>query len=415
MNQSFEIRELKKLCKQNEDIDASTLETACQNISNETFEFDLKQVGNYFLSDELNNKLIIRKLNDNIKRIYKDEQANRKTIISQIKTLMEENSPSWIIKTDIKGFYESIDKERLLAKFKDDAILSYYSLLLLNNLFNNNALQNSTGLPRGMNISATLSEIYMRKFDKWVRNFSGVFYYARFVDDIIIFTYTKQGALSLLNSINGKLKELAEGLVVNERKTQLFNGLTLEQLNVTDGTKLKENKFLEYLGYKFSKGKETGEKNGNTCKNCGYTEKKTKEKDVFKISIADKKIKKIKTRITLSFIDYTKNRNFELLENRIKFLTGNYSIKKNAEGNDLRAGIFFNYSQLNNFEILNELNTFYKKILFSKKGKLGIQINSLSEIQKNKLKKYCFIAGFKKKISNSFDAIQMSEIISCWK
>jgi hypothetical protein len=399
MNQSFDIKELKKLCKQNEHIDSSLqieLETACQNISNETFDFDLKQVGNYYLANDLPNKLILRKLNDNIKRIYKDEQANRKTIVSQIKTLMEETCPSWIIKTDIKSFYESIDRERLLAKFKDDSILSYYSLLSLDKLFSNNTLQNSTGVPRGMNISATLSEIYMRKFDKWVRNYPSVFYYARFVDDIIIFTYTKQGALSLLKSINEKLKELAEGLVINDRKTQLFDGLALESLNITDGTKIKKDNFLEYLGYKFAK-------------------KNNKKNVLLEISIAEKKIKKIKSRITWSFADYTKNCNFELLENRIKFLTGNYSIKKNAEGNDLRAGIFFNYSQLNNFDVLNELNTYYKKILFSKKGNLGTQIDCLSMTQKNTLKKYCFVTGFKNKIYNSFDSTQMSEIVSCWK
>jgi hypothetical protein len=400
MNQSFEIKEFKRFCKQNEHIDSvlkTELEVACQNISNETFDFNLKQVGDYFVANDLPHQLILRKLNDNIKRIYKDKQANRKTIISQIITLMEETCPNWIIKTDIKSFYESIDRERLLAKFKDDSILSYYSLYLLDKLFFNSALQSSTGVPRGMNISATLSEIFMRKFDKWVRNYSGVFYYARFVDDIIIFTYSKQSALSFLKVLNENLNEFADGLTINQHKTKLFDGITLEQLNITDGTKLKKDNFLEYLGYKFSK-------------------KQEKKITILEISIADKKIKKIKSRITWSFADYIKNTNFDLLENRIQFLTGNYSIKKNAEGNDLRAGIYFNYSQLNNMAVLDELNTYYLKTLYCRNGNFGNKLNSkLTPTNKNQLKKYCFRAGFENKIYYAFNSTQMAEITKCWK
>ena len=89
MNQSFEIKELRKFGKQDEFRDEPDWEnqviTACENISNETFDFEIKQVGEYFLTESFPDKLILRKLNDNIKRIYKDEQANRKIIISQIK------------------------------------------------------------------------------------------------------------------------------------------------------------------------------------------------------------------------------------------------------------------------------------------------------------------------------------------
>ncbi|MDR2651642.1 MAG: RNA-directed DNA polymerase [Prevotellaceae bacterium] len=206
MNQSFEIKELRKFGKQNEFRDEPDWENqviiACQNILNETFEFEIKQVGEYFLTELFSNKLILRKLNDNIKRIYKDEQANRKIIISQIKVLLDETCPYWVIKTDIKSFYESIDRERLLKKFQDDSMLSYYSMFLLHKLFVNTVVDTTTGVLRGMNISATLSEIYLRKFDKWIRNCSGVYYYARFVDDIVIFINNEKDARFLLGNLN---------------------------------------------------------------------------------------------------------------------------------------------------------------------------------------------------------------------
>jgi hypothetical protein len=403
MNQSFEVKELKKFCKQGEyigyDLTVAQLEQQLddcwQNIIKEIFEFDIVEAGEYYFAKNLSNRLILRKLNDNIKRIYKDEQANRRIIISQLKVLLEETCPSWIIKTDIKSFYESIDREKLIAKFQDDSMLSYYSMFLLRKLFANSFISEKTGVPRGMNISATLSEIYMRKFDKWIRNAQGVYYYARFVDDIIIFTYSKEDALKLLQNIDSKLKDHANGLTINKRKTQLFNGLTIERLNVQDGSLLRKDNFIEYLGYKFWK-----------------TEAK---KNNLKIGIAEKKIKKIKTRITLSFVDFIQNQDFKLLENRIKFLTGNYSIKKDDNGKDLRAGIYFNYPEITDLSIFTQLNEYFRKILFAKKRILGLKINhSLSIGEKKRLAKYCFLSGFKAKVYNSFSYAQMSDIISCW-
>lgn len=401
MNQSFKIKELEKFGKQDEFREVpdweNQIDTACMNISNETFEFEIKQVGSYFLTESFSDKLILRKLNDNIKRIYKDEQANRKIIISQIKVLLEETCPYWVIKTDIKSFYESIDRERLLKKFQDDSMLSYYSMFLLHKLFSNATITSTTGVLRGMNISATLSEIYMRKFDKWIRNCAGVYFYARFVDDIVIFINNEKDSRFLFENINQKLKELAEGLLINKTKTQLFNGNTLKQQSIKNTSNIKGKSYLEYLGYRFEKNQ-------------------TKKEVVLKIGIAEGKIKKIKSRITLSFADYLKTNDFSLLNDRIKFLTGNYSItKRNDEDSDLRAGIFFNYSQLSNFSVLDELNQYYRKNLFAKKGFWGIKLNSkLSPAQKERLKKYCFKSGFTKKIYNAFDYSRMSEIVSCW-
>lgn len=401
MNQSFDIKELRKFGKKDEFRDEPDWEnqliTTCQNISNETFEFELKQVGSYYLTEVFSNKLILRKLNDNIKRIYKDEQANRKIIISQIKVLLEETCPYWIIKTDIKNFYESIDRERLLKKFQDDSMLSYYSMFLLYKLFENMIVNTTTGVLRGMNISATLSEIYLRKFDKWIKNCSGVYYYARFVDDIVVFINNEEDARFLLENLYKKLEELAEGLTINTSKTQLFNGNSLKQIPITNSLKIKGNNNFEYLGYKFVKTQ-------------------NKRDVILKISIADKKIKKIKSRISFSFADYLKNNDFFLLNDRIKFLTGNYSIKKRKEeDSDLRAGIFFNYSHLSDFEVLDELNKYYRKILFAKNCAFGAKLDSkLSSIQKDKLKKYCFKVGFVKKIYNVFDNSQMSKIVKCW-
>ena len=264
MNQSFNRQQLLKLCKQAEYVDygltvnqlSDKLDTAYNEITADKFQFTINQVSEYFLTHDLPNKLVLRKLNDNIKRIYKDEQANRRIIIAQLITLLSETCPFWVIKTDIKSFYESIDRDRLVSKFHDDSLLSFHSMYLLEKVFDNPVLIGRTGVPRGMNISATLSEIYMRKFDKWIRRLDGVYYYARFVDDIVIFSNSLPSCLNLINSLDSKLAVLADGLKINHSKTELFDGKTLKPLDITNGKLLRSSKPLDYLGYSFKKENE---------------------------------------------------------------------------------------------------------------------------------------------------------------
>lgn len=403
MNQSFQRQQLIRLCKKAEYIDygmtmeklSEALDKSYEEIADDTFEFSFKQVSEYYLTDDLPNKLILRKLNDNIKRIYKDEQANRRIIISQVKTLLLETCPFWVIKSDIKSFYESIDRERLISKFHDDSILSYQSMYLMKKVFVNPILKGKSGVPRGMNISATMSELYMRKFDRWVCSYDSVYYYARFVDDIIIFSNSLPDSLKLISSLNSQLNDLAEGLTINYNKTELFDGKTIENLDIENGKKLIKKHKLDYLGYSFKA------ENG-----------RSKNRKLI-VSIAEKKVTKIKTRVVKAFLDFSKNKNFGLLEKRVQFLTGNYSIRKSEEGNSLRAGIYYNYLQVTDNLVFSELNQLLRKSIFSKTPNFGGKIG-LSPLQKDRLSKYCFLAGFEKKAYYEFTYPQMQEIIKCW-
>jgi len=403
MNQSFQRQQLIRFCKKAEYIDygltfkqlSDSLDACYEKIANDSFEFSLKKVNEYFLSNDLPNKLILRKLNDNIKRIYKVEQANRRIIISQVKTLLSETCPFWVIKTDIKNFYESIDRQEIITKFHYDSMLTYQSMFILKKLFDNPVLLGLSGLPRGLNISATMSELYMRKFDNWIRSYENVYFYARFVDDMIIFLNSLRDSLNLINNLNPQLNSLAKGLSINDEKTELFDGRTLENLDKKTGYKIPQKKKLDYLGYSFRI------ENG-----------KTNNRKLI-VSIAEKKIKKIKSRIIKAFLDFSKNKNFDLLEKRIQFLTGNYIIRKSKVGNSLRAGIYYNYLQVTSHSAFIELNIFLRKTIFSKNTNFGARIG-LNEIQKERLRKYCFLAGFEKKIYIDFSFSDLQQIKKCW-
>jgi hypothetical protein len=396
MNQNFNSEQLLKLCKKYEirlagKIDLSKIIDAnFDAIVAGDFHFKMIKKHDLILinyeertKEYIASRLLLRKLNDNINRIYKEKQSNRQSIIYQMKILMEEDSPKWIIRTDIKEFYESINRELLVQKFSDDCMLSYYSMELLRVLFNDTPIKNESGLPRGLSISSTMSEIYLRRFDKQVKRHEGVYYYARFVDDIIIFCSSEKNAKILFDSIPCWLSE--DGLTLNKDKTDLL-----------DDKKLSEGNSLEYLGYKFY-----------------YNVINKKQKLV--ASIADKKLKKIKHRLVLSFANYAKNSDNKLLEERIRFLTCNYCIKKSGDKKNLKAGIYYNYMFITDKSVLDKLYIFYWRLLNSHRGAFGKKLDATIDSDfRKKLTKYSFRHGFEKRICYSFDAKKLSLIKKCW-
>ncbi|MDP2077107.1 MAG: antiviral reverse transcriptase Drt3a [Sulfuricurvum sp.] len=366
-------------------------EDMMHNIENEVLTFPTFQIIKHVINAAelpLEYILLLRKINDNIIRLYKVKQFDRYAIVKQVKTLLHEVArPISIIRLDIKSFYNTIDKNTILSKILDeDSLLSYESKFLLRKLLlDHEQLKGQKGLPFGLNISATLSEIYMRSFDKNIRMLDGVYYYARFVDDILIMTYNKK---DIRNEIK---KYLPQGLFLHASdEKNSFETLA----NI--GSKCS----FEYLGYKFS----------------------IKDKELT-MSIAEQKVKKIKTRIVNSFLDFFRDKNFSLLEQRIKFLTGNYTIRhmkqrdiNSAQVKKLKAGIFYNYQLIDKHDQLAELNLFIKKIILSKNGSFGKKISKkLSRVKKNTLLKYSFVEGFDSRITHNFDQRTLSQITNCWK
>lgn len=392
MNQNYTNTQLKKLCKFGEldshELNEPRLETLTEQqlskIIDGSFSFDITKLNNHYKINPFPQLLLVRKLNDNLKRIYKDTQANRDIITHQVKVLLEETCPIWILKTDISSFYESIDRDVLIKKLESDNLLSYYSIFLLKKIFNHPSILNSKGLPRGISISSTLSEIYMRKFDKWCIRHDGIYYYARFVDDIILFSYKKETLEKLKDNI---YSNLGTGLKINQDKTKLF-----------DGSNIRPNSPLNFLGYEYS------------------TKTIKRNKKEVSISISEKKIKRLKSRLVYSFLSFIQNGDFDLLVNRIKFLSGNYSVRKSKIGNNLKAGLYYNYKFVNNLSVFEELDVFFRKIINSRRKSFGRKLNyKLSTNQKRALNQFSFKFGFENRVHKSFTPTDLITITSCWK
>lgn len=353
------------------------------SIAEGTYRFQIKQIWDLYLNGQgkrsmayLCQNLVLRKLHKNIKRIYAVQQADRNSIVKQMKLLLSENVEMRIVRLDVRHFYESIDRQRIIEKLIDDARLSYHSLMLLQSLFNDPAIVAGTGLPRGLGISAALSELYMKYFDLEFKKLEGVYYYARFVDDIIVFCSSEASKVLAWNYAGEELKKI--GLELNEEKSY---SLDPNQLG-TDFT---------YLGYTFKK-------NGNHLS----------------VTIAQKKQNVIKTRLTRAFVRYSKDHDFDLLKLRIKFLTGNFTLYNPHTLLPIKVGIYFNYRMANDVKALKDLDAYYQRLLHCRTGRLGGAI-ALSRLHMKELEKYSFDFGYKNHVNHHFTTDQMAKIANCWK
>ena len=142
----------------------------------------------YKTKHTLENILTLKQLQYNFRKLYKVKQSNRYSIISQLKNLLDDGFPKFIIKTDIKEFYESIPHDKLLKKIYDENLLTHLSIRFIQQILNEYKTIASTtkGVPRGIGISPYLTELYLRDVDEKIRSIPNVMYYARYVDDIIV-------------------------------------------------------------------------------------------------------------------------------------------------------------------------------------------------------------------------------------
>lgn len=183
-----------------------------RNINREDYESEMKRLSQIINDDNfafgklssasINNKrvlipnefkdiLALRKVNDNLKRIYGVRQSDRNDIVRHVVCMLEEPVPFFVYKLDIKDFYESINRDRILNKIAKSSIVSYKTKRLIKGFFDLPHLILETGLPRGIGLSATMSELYLEDFDDKIKRTNSVFYYARYVDDIIILLVRK--------------------------------------------------------------------------------------------------------------------------------------------------------------------------------------------------------------------------------
>lgn len=389
LNQTFSPRELKKIISDEDvtklglgitEIDImNSITSISYNVSQPSFSFSHIFKNKYkgkdvFTIKDSDEFIAIKKLNFVIKRLYKISYSNRNQILNQAISLLDDGSNYSIIRADIKDFFETIPRKKIVQKLKSDSLLGSLMINKLNQLEESLKVLSCDSLPRGISLSSTLSELYLRDFDQLMKNHDNVHYYARYVDDIIIICLDDLGSIeSLLQESLSKL-----GLSLNDKYKSIKS------------TQIHDD--FDYLGVNFQ-----------------FSSKATS------YSFSDAKIKKIKTKIIKAIIDYRNNRNDLLLIDRIAFLTCNYKLYTKTQSNNLKAGIYYSNQHINDFKKLNEVNDFLRKSFTSKKGSLAKVVNLIPNNVISQCIKMCFFKGYINKTMIQFDKNNFKSIMECWK
>ncbi|PIT07010.1 hypothetical protein BGI30_11540 [Snodgrassella alvi] len=363
--------------------------------------FSLKNNTVYQLKS-LEAKIIERKIILNLKQVFNIQTVSRVAIVQRLKLILAECVPYMVYRLDIKQFFESFHSEVIEKTIYNDIRLSPQTTRLIKDLFGRYKSLKGSGCPRGLAISSVITEILMQNFDAAIRNIPNCFFYARYVDDIIIITSKTKDA----NEFEGNIEKLLPmGLKLNKQKTEKVDylGNKYKDNSSENKSETTENNSFEYLGYKYIINKES--KNNN--------------KKII-VDMADKKCSKYQFKIIRAFYDFYRNKDCKLLEDRIKFLTCNYKITKNYGSTEVLAGIYFNYPEISEEQVeqgnLKKLDKLLQTMLLSNKSRLTKLISPLLKQEiKNNLIKYSFVQGHKKKTFIKFDPKRLVEIKKCWE
>jgi len=367
------------------------------NVQKDNFKIELQPINYqgktvYVVNETPEIYFVMKQLQYSFRRLYRVKQSNRFEIVNQLKCLLDDEFPKYIIRTDLKGFYESIPNDKILQKLNEDNLLSPRSKKFIKQIIreyeSKAGVKRGTGIPRGIGISAYLAEYYMRYVDKEIKELEYVTYYARYVDDIIIIFTPKyeDESIRYFQKIESIItKQTGLSIHKKEPKTKEYNLLKKENKNYDD---------LEFLGYRY-------EFQNNS--------KKAKIEEV-KIHLTEKRIKRYKEKIKLSFEAYNFDKKndcnsaYRYLRNRIKFLTGNTRLINNK--NNILVGAFFSNLLLTETDSLKGLDSYLKWY---------IARNVKKSKHKDKLMQYSFFRGFEEKIYYSFTSHQLQHITQIWK
>jgi RNA-directed DNA polymerase len=114
----------------------------------------------------------------------------------------------WVLKCDIKKFFANIDHE-ILIKILTEYIPDKNIIWLLKNVINSfsTLCKIGEGLPLGNLTSQLFVNIYMSRFDQFVKHKMKAKYYIRYADDFVILSDNKKQLENLVTKISEFLKD----------------------------------------------------------------------------------------------------------------------------------------------------------------------------------------------------------------
>jgi hypothetical protein len=338
-----------------------------------------------------------------ISRRFRIYPLSRAAIVQSVLEALTDSTPMWIIRRDIRSFYETVPTEQLRARLITDTAIPSVVRAHIRCLLDAHSPA-SRGLPRGVGLAALLAELAMNDFDNAIRGVEGVYRYFRFSDDILIFSFKEPSAL--IQRLNGELS--AAKMRFNNSKSHTVE---VRSISKSDPVSLKS---FDYLGYNFSFN--------DRCN--------TKTPREVQVSISSRKISKLKTRILRSFRAYENDKNYRLLYDRLRYLSANYrvSITRTASGraDAAMAGIYYSYPQCGVYRSgkvgehscaeIKAVDGFYHGLLSGPGSQFRVALGTdLTPPEMQSLKRISFFKGFQGRYLMSLSASRISRIKEAWK
>ena len=150
-------------------------------------------------------------------------------------------SPCFILKADIKHYFQEVDNKILIQIFERN-IKCTHTIWLINQILTNNTFQRETshlsfstseeflfskkkefkGMPLGNLTSQFFANIYLNELDYFIKHKLKARYYIRYVDDFVILHKSKQQLLIWKEEINKFLKDSLK-LELHKDKSNIFS------------------------------------------------------------------------------------------------------------------------------------------------------------------------------------------------
>ena len=158
---------------------------------------------------------------------------NCHTALSSLKHTIETGKTNYIVKTDLKGFFDNMDHQLLIDMLKDTIKDKHFIRLVekylkVETYFKGKLITNSVGTPQGCIISPVLGNIYLHyALDLWfeavIKSILPNSSLIRYCDDFIACFNSKSAATYFINVVQTRLKEYNLHLETSKTSIVHFN------------------------------------------------------------------------------------------------------------------------------------------------------------------------------------------------
>ena len=347
-------------------------------------------------------RLALRRVDKNLRGALRFHRDTREQIVGSLSAILAEGVPFRIYRLDVRKCFESFSHSSVNATLKNFRISNGTRRVVSEILANHNHA-GGTGIPRGLSVSSPIAEMLLEAFDRELHDHPDVFFYRRFVDDIAIITSRREEPTQFVRHIESMLPP---GLLFNtkgeKRRIVEFNRIHHEKSKAANKPKMEQ---VNFLGYAFNVASDN------------HRPVSPLSREVY-LDIASAKVRRIKTRINRSYLDYLSTKDFPLLSKRLRHLTSNMSLLDRSRGVRRLIGIHFNYPliDVDRSQALRDLDKFFRASLYSTKGAVFSQISKqLTPTQKATLLKNSFYAGAKSRRFQQLSVVELGKVQRCWK